>query len=182
MGRRLVHTRGQPISFLVLIAGVALGWLSHIRTDHARAEAPGRGPSDTPEAMATPNASPAEARLRADVSFLAADAREGRAPGTKGIEASAGYIADTFRRLGLKSAPGADGYFQEFSLSGSPKLGDPQELVVHGPEGKTLSAELKSEFTPLAVGVSGSLEDTPIVFAGYGISASDRNLGLNYDD
>ena len=116
------------------------------------------------------------------LSYLAADAREGRAPGTKGIEASADYIADTFRRLGLKSAPGAEGYFQEFSLSGSPKLGEPQELVVHGPEGKTLKAELKSEFTPLAIGISGSLEDVPIVFAGYGISANDRNLGLDYDD
>ena len=35
----------------------------------------------------TPYVSPSQARLKADVTFLAADAQEGRAPGTKGIEA-----------------------------------------------------------------------------------------------
>ena len=44
MGLRLVQTRGQRISFLVLIAGVALAWLFHFSSDHARAEPPGRGP------------------------------------------------------------------------------------------------------------------------------------------
>ena len=39
MGLRLVNTRGQRISFLVLIAGVALGGLFHFSSDHARAEA-----------------------------------------------------------------------------------------------------------------------------------------------
>ena len=47
---------------------------------------------DAPAAAARtdrPAAVPAEDRLRADVSYLADDAREGRAPGTKGIEAAA---------------------------------------------------------------------------------------------
>ena len=47
---------------------------------HAGLEVHGFDPSTT---------SLAETRMKADVSFLAADAREGRAPGTKGIEASA---------------------------------------------------------------------------------------------
>ncbi len=41
--------------------------------------------SETPGTVAVPALTPAEARLKGDVSFLAADAREGRAPGTKGI-------------------------------------------------------------------------------------------------
>ena len=76
------------------------------------------------------------------MTFLAADAREGRAPGTKGIEASADYIAGTFKQLGLKPAPG-EGYVQKFKVGGRPRLGDSQELAVTGPQGKSFKAELK---------------------------------------
>jgi hypothetical protein len=142
--------------------------------DDARASSP------APAAPAAP--SPAESRLKADVGFLAADAREGRAPGTKGIEASADYIAGVFKELGLKTAPGAHGYFQDFTLTGRPKLGDPLELTVRGPDGKSLKATPRDEFSPLAIGTSGSIEDAPIVFAGYGITAKDSTQKLDYDD
>ena len=72
---------------------------------------------------------PAEARLRGDVTFLADDAREGRAPGTTGIEAAADYIAAGFKEAGLKPAPGLDGYFQPFTLSGNPTLGPEPALA-----------------------------------------------------
>ena len=88
------------------------------------------GPAtETPANPTAASLTPAESRLKADVSFLAADAQEGRAPGTKGIEASAEYIADTFKKLGLKPAPGADGYFQKFTVKGRPRLGEPLELI-----------------------------------------------------
>jgi hypothetical protein len=121
-------------------------------------------------------------RLKADVSYFAADAREGRAPGTKGIEAAADYIAATFKQIGLKPAIGADGYFQKFKLGGRPRLGEPLELVVSGPRDKTLRAEPRTEFSPLAIGSSGAVEKLPIVFAGYGITAKDSALKLDYDD
>jgi hypothetical protein len=121
-------------------------------------------------------------RLKADVSYLAADAREGRAPGTKGIEASAEYIAGMFRKLGLKQAPGADGYFQRFALTGRPRLGESLDLVVAGPEGHVLKAEPRTDFSPLAIGASAAVEKMAIVFAGYGITAKDSNLKLDYDD
>ena len=70
----------------------------------------------------------AESRLKADVAFLADDAREGRAPGTPGIEAAADYIAAAFKEAGLKPAPGAEGYFQPFTISGQAKLGKPPSL------------------------------------------------------
>ena len=141
------------------------------------------GPAtETPAGSAATALTPAESRLKADVSFLAADAREGRAPGTKGIEASAEYIAEAFKQLGLKSAPGADGYFQKFSVGGRPRLGEPLELVVSGPEGEVFKAEPRTEFSPLALGSSGSFHKLPIVFVGYGITAKDPALKLDYDD
>ncbi len=150
-------------------------------TFQAALHADDRG-SDTTAHRVTSALAPAEQRLRADVTFLAADAREGRAPGSKGIEDSAQYIATTFQKLGLKPAPGADNYFQKFKLSGRPTLGKPQELAVRAPGGRVLTAELKTEFSPLAIGSSGSAEQMPIVFAGYGITAKDSALQLDYDD
>lgn len=49
--------------------------------------------------------------LKADVSFLASDALEGRATPSRGLDIAAEYIAAQFRRVGLEPA-GDDGYFQ----------------------------------------------------------------------
>jgi Zn-dependent M28 family amino/carboxypeptidase len=49
--------------------------------------------------------------LKADVSFLASDALEGRATPSKGLDIAAEYIAAEFRRAGLEPA-GDDSYFQ----------------------------------------------------------------------
>ena len=56
--------------------------------------------------------------------------------------------------------------------------------MFHGPGGESIKPEYSSDFTPLAIGTAGILEKTPVVFAGYGITAknSRRNPGLNYDD
>jgi hypothetical protein len=141
------------------------------------AQAPGAGWSRGAEHIASPAAS----RLRADVAFLADDAREGREPGTAGIEAAADYIAGAFRQAGLKPAPGAPGYFQRFDVEGTPVLGWPLGLAFAGPDGRAIDAE-RSEFTPLAIGTSGTLRGVPIVFAGYGITARDERRKLDYDD
>lgn len=125
--------------------------------------------------------SPAEARLKADVNFLAHDEREGREPGTKGIEAAADYIAAAFQKAGLKPAPGADGFFQRFTLGGTPVVGKPLDLALVGPDGKHIEAQ-KGDFTPLAIGTGGTLRDVPIVFAGYGITAKDSATHLDYND
>ena len=124
----------------------------------------------------------AELRLKADVTYLAADAREGRAPGSKGIEASADYIAESFKQMGLSTAPGAEGYFQKFSIPGRPRLAEPMELAAIAPHGKSRNAEPKTEFSPLAIGTSCPEKKLAIVFAGYGITAKDSALQLDYDD
>jgi hypothetical protein len=52
--------------------------------------------------------------LKADVSFLASDALEGRATPSRGLDLAAEYIAAQFRRAGLEPA-GDEGYFQNAS-------------------------------------------------------------------
>ncbi|HTH63648.1 MAG TPA: M20/M25/M40 family metallo-hydrolase [Gemmatimonadales bacterium] len=48
--------------------------------------------------------------------YLAADAREGRGVGTRGLEESGTYLATAFRQIGLKPG-GTDGYFQPFTIA-----------------------------------------------------------------
>ena len=49
--------------------------------------------------------------LKADVSFLASDALEGRGTPSRGLDIAAEFVAAQFRRAGLDPA-GDDGYFQ----------------------------------------------------------------------
>jgi hypothetical protein len=125
--------------------------------------------------------SPAESRLKADVVYLADDAREGRGTGSKGIDEAADYVTTVFKEAGLKPAAGAEGYFQPFSVPGPAQLGEPLELAFQGP-GDARFAAAKSDFIALAFGSGGKLEDVPVVFAGYGITAKDEGLKLDYDD
>ena len=127
-------------------------------------------------------ARPAESRLRADVTYLADDLREGRGPGTAGIDAAADYIATVFKESGLKPAKGAEGYFQSFEIRGESRVGEPTRLAIELPDGGTLDGTLDETFNPLQVGADGAVEDRPLVFAGYGITAKDDKLGLDYDD
>lgn len=126
--------------------------------------------------------SAAEARMRQDVSYLAADAREGRGPGTAGIDDAADYIANEFKRIGLKPAPNAHGYFQKFNITNEPTLDPGAALAVKLPGGANLGFDLNTDFSPLALGDAGKLSGKPLVFAGYGITAKDESLKLNYDD
>jgi hypothetical protein len=123
-------------------------------------------------------------RMQADVTYLADDAQEGRGAGTKGLDRAADYIAKRFEEIGLKTAPGADGYFQDFTIPGKVDLGadEAQSLKVAGPGDFAAEAKVKADFTPLAVGIGGKVEKADIVFVGYGITAKDDALKLEYDD
>ncbi len=128
-----------------------------------------------------PYVSPAEARLRSDVSYLASDLRGGRGTGTRGIDDAADYIALVFREAGLKPPPGADGYFQPFSVRGEVRQG-PSSLKFALPGGKKIQSEAGVDYAPLAIGSEGSVADAPLVFAGFGITVHDDRLKLKYDD
>jgi hypothetical protein len=138
-------------------------------------------------------------RLKQAVEWLAAPEREGRGPGTKGIEQAAEWVAEQFAGVGLATVAGggataasaevappvaAASPFQRFGMTLDAKLGpataNTAELV--GPPGddgrpRTISLTLGKDFTPLAAGGSGRF-DLPLVFAGYGITAPAEH----YDD
>jgi Zn-dependent M28 family amino/carboxypeptidase len=111
--------------------------------------------------------------LRGHLEFLADDALEGRAPGTRGGELAQKYIASQFRRLGLEPAGDSGSYYQRvpiISLTPTPTLG------VTAPVSMPLKWKddyvLWSMRNDSAVTLRG-----PAVFAGYGIVAPE--LGWN---
>ncbi len=126
--------------------------------------------------------SPAAERLKKDVFFLADDEREGRLPGTKGIEQAADFIAARFKDLGLKPAPGAHGYFQPFDVQGGYALSSPAKFVVTDKDAKEIAIDTTADFAPQGIGSGGILNDLPVVFAGFGITAKEPTLKLDFDE
>ncbi|MGH8499140.1 MAG: M28 family metallopeptidase, partial [Methylococcales bacterium] len=61
-------------------------------------------------------------RIQADVAFLAADAREGRATGSVGFDQAADYVATRFKNLGLEPAGENGTYFQHLPLMEATRL------------------------------------------------------------
>ncbi len=118
------------------------------------------------------------ARVTADVAFLASDDLEGRGPGTEGLKRAAAYICDEFRTLGLGSGTEDGSYQQPFRVVLDNKVNvEKTKLVLQGPDGQCIELELGKDFQAMNIGGDGNV-DAPIVFAGYGVSASR----LKYDD
>ena len=76
--------------------------------------------AQSPSASASPGTRVARALdarvLRAHLEFLADDALEGRAPGTRGGATAAKYVATQFERLGLEPAGDSGTYFQRVPI------------------------------------------------------------------
>src|SRR5947209_1866708 len=109
--------------------------------------------------------------MLADIKALSSDEFEGRSPGSKGEELSINYIADRFKKIGLKPGNPDGSYFQEVPLAGitsEPRM----TFVVNGQPN-----ELK--FTDDFVASSGRLQtdikvdNADVVFVGYGIVAPE---------
>ncbi len=115
-------------------------------------------------------------RFLENVRRLAGDELQGRGNGTPELNEAARFIAGRFRKFGLKPAPGAADYLQRFDITISAEMGQDNSLVAESAEG-TGSLELNTDFRPLSFSSNASIE-APLVFVGYGITASE----YNYDD
>jgi Zn-dependent M28 family amino/carboxypeptidase len=134
------------------------------------ATAPLAGQAPPPASPATRVARALDPRvLRAHLEFLADDALEGRAPGTRGGATAARYIAAQFERLGLEPAGDGGTWFQRvpiISLTPAPAL------AVTGPVSAPLA--WKNDFVMWSMR-NDSLVDVrgDAVFVGYGIVAPE---------
>jgi hypothetical protein len=128
-------------------------------------------------AGAAPDPLPDAARLLGWVRDLAAPAMEGRASGTAGADRAAAYLADHFKRVGLRPLGDGGSYLQRFTVLTRVRLGSGNtlEIASAGPVPRTLAAA--TDFLPFTFSDDGEVTGEA-VFAGYGITAPP----LGYDD
>lgn len=113
-----------------------------------------------------------QAEIKYHVEFLASDSLKGRAPGSEGNNIAAKYIQDEFKSYGLKPLGEDKKYFQQFEIVTGLKAGEKNELIFGDKK-----FEAGKDFRPLAYSAD-TVAEGEVVFAGYGISASDNK----YDD
>lgn len=112
--------------------------------------------------------------LKEVVEYLASDALEGRRAGSKGNVTATNYLDQKLQSFGLQ--PLGTSFQQEFTIfTKMIKHGDNKLEVVngHGPA---------QNFQPISYSLSGDLKNTPMVFAGFGISIPKTDPKLQYDD
>lgn len=109
------------------------------------------------------------------IQVLASDDMKGRGNGTPELERAAHYIRHQFERARL--LPGFnDSYFHSFPIRIGSRLGGRNSLVFKT-EVSERTLELGRDYMPVSFGGERKVE-TPLVFAGYGITAPE----FDYDD
>lgn len=108
--------------------------------------------------------------IEAPLRLLADDLMEGRAPGTRGGDLAARYLASQFAALGLKPGAPDGSFYQWVSLAGL----TPEVSVVVGAQRRTLVLEPGADIVawPERTDSLATL-DAEIVFGGYGIAAPE---------
>src|SRR5947199_1962158 len=109
--------------------------------------------------------------LLAHIKVLASDEFEGRAPGTKGEELSVEYIADQFKKIGLKPGNPDGTYTQEVPLAGIKS----EPRMSFSVSDKTMDLEYPDDFVASSARLQSEIkiDKADVVFVGYGVVASE---------
>ena len=110
--------------------------------------------------------------VSAHIRFLADDLLEGRAPGERGFDIAAAYVASQLQGMGLEPGAGDGTWFQPMTLRAG-RTHDAR-LEVGAPGGEATALVPERDFiarAPLATGVADLT--APMVYVGYGIVAPE---------
>jgi hypothetical protein len=116
--------------------------------------------------------------IRGDMRFLADDSLEGRGTGSRGHEIAAKFMATQFETMGLAPAGDAGTYFQTVPFR-SAHVDEAKTSLMLTRSGQTENLVFRQDY--ISVGVPGRAESTveaPIVYVGFGVTATEQN----YDD
>jgi Zn-dependent M28 family amino/carboxypeptidase len=109
----------------------------------------------------------------AHAKVLASDEFEGRAPGTKGEDLSVAYIAEQFKKAGLKPGNPDGSYFQKVPLVGITANPDTALVFSKGAESRTLKFKDDVVAWTKRMQEKVSISGSEVVFVGYGIHAPE---------
>lgn len=104
--------------------------------------------------------------LKNAVYYFSSKAFQGRLTGSNQEKIYTAEIAKLFKKWGLISAPNTKNYIGEFEFLSNIELGEKNKLTLNN---KDLT--LGTDWNPVSFSGSGTLENTGVVFAGYGIVA-----------
>ena len=122
--------------------------------------------------------------IKSEIGYLASDELKGRGSGDPGNMKAAQFIAQEFRKDGLKplgtshqldikATLNGSGYFQPFPFIAGRHVGKNNSLKLKL-GGKVTTLALSKDFEPSSISGSGNVEG-PLVFVGYGINAPKAN-------
>lgn len=122
-----------------------------------------------------------EKNLRTHVSYLASDELEGRRTGERGATNAAGYVANMFAQYKLKTGLNEinqkgktiKSYLQKFPYISGVETGDGNVFSINNQ-----NLNLQTDWMPYGFSPNGNFANSEIVFAGFGISATE----LGHDD
>ena len=129
-------------------------------------------PADTPDPAGTGVAAMSVETFSAAIQTLSSDEFEGRGPSTPGEETTVAYLVEQFQAAGLEPGNG-DSFFQNVPLVALTEQGQPR-LTVRAPDAR-LSYSWSEDFVAWTKRVveSESIEDSEMVFVGYGVVAPE---------
>lgn len=114
------------------------------------------------------------ARIAQDVTTLASDTFEGRAPGTVGEERTVGYLIARMQDAGLEPG-GPDGQWVQTVPLLHTALGTPKTLSFATPEGTMPVAQSTDIYvSTIRPDDAAVIANAPVVFVGYGVDAPER--------
>jgi Zn-dependent M28 family amino/carboxypeptidase len=125
-------------------------------------------------AGSTPDFPPIDGKaLLAHIRVLSSDQFEGRAPGGRGEDLTINYIEDQFRKRGLEPGNADASYFQEVPMVGITP--GPAVTLLFSKGSKTARLKYLADFVAWTrrVAPTTSLNDSPLVFVGYGVQAPE---------
>jgi hypothetical protein len=116
--------------------------------------------------------------IRAHMRFLSDAMLEGRAPGTRGYDIAARYVAAQLEALSLQPAGERGAWFQNVPMRKSVNIAQQSSLTLFK-NGKELALKQSEDFAFLGdLSREQSEVEAPVVFVGYGVTAPQ----LKYDD
>jgi len=109
------------------------------------------------------------------IKVLSSDEFEGRAPGTKGEELSVKYIQDQYKKLNLSPGNPDGTYVQKVPLVGIVGTQVTPLTVTKGAQKQTFKWADEVVAWTKHVAEGASVENSDVVFAGYGVEAPEFN-------
>lgn len=133
----------------------------------------------TAEAPSSAGNSNLEEHLKAFVYTLTSPEMKGRLSGSEGEIKARTYLIQQFKTVGLLPPPALDGQYEQCFMMTTQVTIPPERnhLSLINSQGQTIQLDLQKEFTPIGSSGDGHVT-SPIVFAGYGITAPP----YHYDD